>query len=292
MMTEFAEFVTRQQEIGATVDDIVHLQVPEDPAVVADVRLKGAMVLGCTLANERGDHEAVLSTASSVRDYTAPKLGATHPMAPVGPYDGPGGQHGPLRWLPYITAYQQASDESKVTLMPTGPRGPFDIVRTVWLARTSIGVATSLENRTGDSAKTSIGEHAYFAMPVTPSSPDTLLINGVPLDDPLIGGKNAFTSLMGGQAIYWRNFGGQAKVQFPDGKRVDIEATLVRDGSGPRDLIPDMLIWHRPGTDTVCFEPIGGCVPGETREQPIEDNRALSLRPGQAVELATTVTLR
>lgn len=295
MMTEYDNFVAAQRQIDADSNDIVRLRVPEDPMVEAAVQPKGAMVLRCTLASEQGGYETVLSTASPVEDHTISKLEATHPMAPVdSPHSGrPDSQHSPLRWLPYEAAYKHTPVGSMVTLKPMGPPGPFNIVRTVRLARTSITLATALTNLMEHPVTTSIGERAYFAMPAVPWSPDSLLVNGKRLGDPLIGGYNALAALLRGQAIYWKNFNGQAAVQFPDGKRVGIEASLTREGGriGPKELTPDMLVWHRPNTDTVCFEPIGGCVSGKIRENPIHDNHALSLQPKQSVRLTTTITL-
>lgn len=285
----FSEYVEEWRQTDADLSGIVRLRTPESTVATADVRLKGAMVLHCVLESDQSGPATVLtSTANTFEQYSVSKLGATHPMSPVGSYEGPGGQHGPLRWMQYEET--EPGSLSVVSLVAKHPDWPIRATRIVGLLNQStIGIATFITNRTLDVNNTSLGEHAYFAMPEPPQNAGELLVNGKSLDHPSIGGGGAFDAVMAGKAIFWQGFEHSADITFPNGMPVRIIADYDRS-SGARSN-PGMLIWHRPETQTVCFEPVIGCRPGETPQDPPSSNQALRIGPGQGALLRTAIKL-
>jgi hypothetical protein len=139
-----------------------------------------------------------------------------------------------------------------------------------------------VKNTSGIGMDTSLGEHAYFAMPQEPQSPKDLTINGLTLDNEKIGGGGAFEKVMEGVAVHWAGFNNQAIIGFPDGREVRIST-----GRNTHDI--DMVIWHRPGTETVCFEPVLGCRFND--EGKLVDNRGFWLPAGKSIQLETGLEL-
>lgn len=290
-MTEsvaFEVYVGAQMENDADLADIVRLYAPDSEIATADVRPKGAMVLHCVLESDSAGPAVVLTnTADSYAGYSVSKLGATHPMGPVGPYDGPGGQHGPLRWLNYTNQVVSDGRHARTDLEAYKEGWPMRIQRSAqFISASTFMLSTRVANTSGIEFNYSLGEHVYFDMAVQPQSATELRVNGMTLDDKRVGGSGSFEAVMEGRALYWRGFDGQASITFPDDKEVRISAGQnVQDSS--KDT--DMLIWHRPKTNTICFEPVRGCVPSEDGR--IADNQRLRIAAGQSTRLLTVVEL-
>jgi hypothetical protein len=287
----FEEHVESQRLAEADLMDIVRLRAPGSEVTTTDVRLKGAMLLHSILENPSAGPAVVLtSTAQDFGGYAVPKLGATHPMSPVGPYEGPGGQHGPLRWLMYheVPNSQGEWDPYALNLLASERGWPIIAQRTVRMESPSkLVLGTELKNMTQATVGTSIGEHAYFAMPVAPQSASDLRVNGLSLDHEQIGGGGAFEKVMGGKALLWPGFNGKTDITFPDGRVIRIGA---RQYGSRKEQKVDMLIWHRPGTDTICFEPAVGLRPDESGKS-VGSNRGSVLLGSQSVRLETTIEL-
>jgi hypothetical protein len=143
-----------------------HIKNLRSGRATAAVRRDGAMILYCTLMGRDGLTTILTGTFG---DYQVPKLGASHPMSPVGPSTRPGGQHGPLRWLEYKERTATSSEDQLVLRSDVPPDAPIGCVRAIELSENAIKVSTRVLNQTLELLPTSIGEHFYFGLPVEPT---------------------------------------------------------------------------------------------------------------------------
>jgi hypothetical protein len=106
-------------------------------------------------------------------------------------------------------------------------------------------------------------------------------------------GDGALADIMSGKARYWSGYDGSAMIHFPDGREIVMASTYDLNGNpDTAAYTPGMLAWRRPNTRTICFEPIAGCLPGATPDQPMISNEMLSIVPVGALSMHTTINLR
>lgn len=240
------------------------------------IRLQGGFVTRCVLTSpSSGEAIPVLYAAD---DLTDPKLTASHIMSPVGPdKDGFGGNHGFPRYANYH-AFEQwlDKDTGAVTLPLHAMRSDMGLglSKKFSLAANKLVSTTVLRNNQEAPEATSLGEHNYFVL--DDEDPTRLTVNGKSLDALL--GEGATDEIMDGNAQYWPDFPGFARIAFPKGYGIDLTAIALRDGVVPEDNV-GMLFWHKKGIPSICFEPtVGFDMPDRNKGAIIPGYSALGLR--------------
>jgi hypothetical protein len=252
----FQATVARNQNVAAAPTYEHRVRLGESALAV---RRRGSFVTGCTL--RRPSDGQLVDILACGSDISVPKLRASHPMMPVGPHDGPGGQHGALRWLDFKEAGRDEKEgEARLALTaPTPDTAPF-VTRSFVLRPSMLTTITSVLAARRP-LKTSLGHHDYYPLPDGDCS--GVRINGQPLDD-LLDEKGATEAIMGGEARYWGGFTGNAQADFPGGLSIGITAEILsRPGGSYTRAEPiraplGMLIWHQPDSEHICLEPTIG----------------------------------
>ena len=250
----------------------------ETPLSNLDVRLRGAFITNCALTSPTtGDRVDVLY---SEPDLKKPKITATHSMVPAGPYDGIGGQHGFPRWADYHE-FSLPDDESTgakaMALQAKRSDSGLSLVKTFILREAALATKTTIRSSEATAEQTSIGEHLYFTLPG--ENFHGLKVNGRSLDQLL--GQGSQEAVQHGDTLYW-DFGGQADIDFPAGHRIRLSAQFEGDTKYPLA----MWIWKRPGSPSICFEPIAG-----VKYLDKDDTSGLTVHPYGSAELRTRIDL-
>ncbi len=245
---------------------------------VAGGRHCGGFVTRLALESvQAGDVVEVLYTPPDAQDI---KLSAWHPMMPVGPSDGLGGQHGYLRWVRHEPGeITQNHLSAAIELTPHRSDAQPELTRVMLLQPDSFTATTLALSRSMSSGGTSWGEHIYFALPE--GTPADIRIGGERLDTLLRPG--AAQGVAAGDAQFWPDFPGDAVVTFPD-KEILLQATYTEAGGYTTVQGFGMLIWQRPGQPSICLEPVRGYSP-ET------GNSGLALPAGRLASMATTIQM-
>jgi len=245
------------------------------------LRTEGAYITRLLLTTSGGRPVDVLYAGphTSVR-----KLDASHIMSPVGPSDGPGGQHGPARWLDYDApphlqtqtrnGFAGVQLQSKNPLV--GPDAEVPFGKFFELGPHHLYTRTTVYNPT-DELRTSIGEHFYFSL--EDEFTDGLTVNGQPLDNVL--GDGALERVMRGESQFWEGYNGDARIRFPAGHIVSLSTEV--DDVATTDTM-GMLIWHREDTPSICFEPTIGF-------HPERGNEGIELADWSSATLGTRIEL-
>ena len=98
-MTERPSFA-REIELNKNAAEVSNRAARiETTASSLDIRYRGAYITDCELSSPTTGRR--INILYSEQETTKPKLTATHPMVPAGPYEGIGGQHGFPRWSDY-----------------------------------------------------------------------------------------------------------------------------------------------------------------------------------------------
>lgn len=222
----------------------------------ATMRLRGGFITQLALRSEtRGEMVEILHCQ---KDLSVRKLQATHAMSPVGPSEGLGGQHGPMRWLDHIVYDGRpvlAEEGPELNAIVKGGRGMPVACRSVLLRDNSAVIATTLHARDA-AVDTSVGEHFYFAMPA--GTTRDVRINNHPIDR-LIG-AGAADKVASGKAQFWPEPERKLRVELAD------RAFTLDTGVGAMDGVEGAasggwLLWQRPGTPSICIEPVAGFTP-------------------------------
>lgn len=299
----FAARVANNREADKVPETSYHITTAGSELVM---RRRGGYILRGALTDLEGEQAEVFYCGP---DTSAAKLDASHPMMPVGPYGGPGGQHGALRWIDHevfesVSSPAHASMRTEASL----PRSMTSFTRQFYLQPGSLTVMSqiALPDGPGDQihpsdtfppdadlgrhsfleheVQTSLGDHNYFIM--AGENPEELLINGQNLDN-LLGKPGAARKIMNGEPHFWQGFGydagGQAIVQLPGGRVIQIN---VGTDSQQQSASLGMLLWRRPGTPSVCLEPSLGVMEMTTQGL---DQRALHLAHGAVTSAALVV---
>lgn len=251
-------------------------RVEHESGSTLEIREQGCFVTELTLTYPQTREQ--VAVLYSEPDHTVPKLVASHIMSPVGPSEGPGGQHGYARWVPYrvIDRSQTPQGDKQVAMEAFRGDHPIGITKDFTLYDDILTMATTIENHGDTDVQTSLGEHLYFNF--TEGSERDIRVNRRTLDELL--GEGAQASIMAGDAVHWADFEGAAVIHFPAGHAIGLEAGLA---SGDNSQL-GMLIWHKPGTDSICFEPTVGI-------GSLTDNHELTLPAGGSVTLTTMIEL-
>ncbi len=275
-MTEptFSDIIKLTQTAERVSD--VSERVEHESGSALEIREQGCFVTELTLTYPGTDKR--VDVLYSDPDHTVPKLVASHIMSPAGPSEGLGGQHGFARWAPYrvIDRSQTPQGDKQIALEALRGEHPIGITKDFTLCDDILTMVTTIENHGDTDTQTSLGEHLYFNF--TEGSEHDIRINRRTLDELL--GEGAQASIMAGDAVYWPDFEGAAVIHFPAGHTIGLEAGLA---SGDNSQL-GMLIWHKPGTDSICFEPTVG-IAG------LGDNHNLTLPAGGSVTLMTMIEL-
>ena len=251
------------------MDEYSYLHSVATPESSLIVRRMGGFIVDCSLTSPTTGVRRSVFYSPANENIRKRKLQASHVMMPVGPYDGPGGQHGPLRWLPYDAEGTMVShiDYVRLNLRPTEREQGglkvsqyFDLVNGDTLERT-LDFANLWKD--GNTIQTSLGFHDYLNLP---KGSEPFNINGQRIDD-LLEERGAEEAIMGGNARLWHGFGGLALVHMPDGSELKLkgETCTVSNHPGDNPLVShqvNMLLWSRPDTEGdnpfICLEPVIG----------------------------------
>jgi galactose mutarotase-like enzyme len=238
---------------------------------ILSVRLRGCFITTCRLMDPRTGSAVDILFAE--KDHAIPKLMATHTMSPAGPFEGPGGQHGFPRWADYRVT-EQSDESGKLTLETHRSDDRIMLKKAFELSDHALVSHTTVYNPGEDTFRTSLGEHYYYPLP--DNSTDGLTINGHDIDSLL--GDGTLAQIMDGDAAFWGDWSGTADIRFPAGYSLRLEASAT-----PETNI-GMLLWHKPGSGTICFEPTAGYKHGHM-------NTCLCLESGEQGTLTSSLTL-
>lgn len=238
------------------------------------VRKRGCFIADSALLDPKTD--SYINIFYCEPDLAKSKLSASHIMSPVGPSDTPGGQHGFARWVDYeamptVNGLQLASDV---------PSDAPKMTKYFEIDRSALRMTSELYNATQQTMQTSLGEHAYFRL--KDAETGGLTVNGKTIDELL--GSNALDEIMSGRAQLWGDFGGDATITFPEGHTMRIQSSYDINTEVGEVSNLGMLLWRRPGTDSICFEPtVGFAADGYNQAIELTADSKLSLH--SAIEL-------
>jgi len=215
------------------------------------VRLRGCFVTDCQLTNPI-THDRI-KVLHADPDQTKPGLNSSHIMMPVGPSSDIGGRHGFPRWADYHEVSRNESDDGHKQIALQAGRSDMGLglAKMFEISDRFIITNTTAFNSEDESVRTSLGEHLYFNL--INEKVDGLMVEGVTLDNLL--GEGSTEAIMRGEPCFWDGFDQEAVIHFPAGYTIRLRAETDVDES------VGMLIWHRPGTDSICFEPTVGYNP-------------------------------
>ena len=218
-----------------------------------EVRARGCFITDCELANPLSGKK--MRILYSNPNHSTAKLTASHMMSPIGSSEDIGGQHGFPRWADYhkFTQSDGENGERRVSFQAKRSDTGMGIVKAFELGESYITSETTVSNYEPETIDTSLGEHLYFRL--EDEETDGLLVDGQTIDELL--GEGSLKSIIKGEASYWASFDRQVIVDFPDGHSIRIGVSV----SGAEQDLVGMLIWHRPGTESICFEPTVGFDP-------------------------------
>ena len=249
---------------------------------------------GATIRELRLGNVEVLTTGTALdpHDIEQPlKIDAAHTMLPVGPSDlGP--QHGVSRYSEYEVEH---STTTSVTLRNWDRLRNFGHTKEVGLFDDSAVITDTIENLALESTQTSAGEHLYFKVPeaelegirlVEEDGNDTV-IRGHNEDGSIFEGTYAdiVKKIQQGDTVYGENFSGSQLIEIPGVGQVRLLAEAAK--SSGDDVRVDFHIWHRPGSDTVCFEPVVGFNVDEDGDH----NDGIRLGPDESLQLRSEIQL-
>lgn len=240
------------------------------------VREQGGYIVEALLKDASG---RIVPLLFADADISRTKINASHSMIPAGPYDGLGGQHGFARWADYDVTVAG----NVLSMTAQTPEGGLGIHKNIRLEPSTITIICQATNHGSQIIHTSIGEHLYFTLPGERSE-GMLLGTDAPLAP--IPEREA---IMRGETVFWDTFDGRVVAEFPDGgKTISMYVTTTTaDEHGARrpcKAPTGMLLWHRPGTESICLEPVVGSMS-------LPDNKHLEIEPGCTVIMRTTITL-
>jgi hypothetical protein len=211
------------------------------------VRQRGCFITECRLTSPTSNQQVEVLHADS--DHRVAKLTASHIMSPVGPSEGIGGQHGFPRWADFHPFDREDGPDGAKRLSLQAKRSDtgLSVVKAIDLLDNQIASQTIISNPSAEPQSVSLGEHYYFTL--TDEDPTGLKVNGSTLDELL--GEDAQRKIMGGEPLFWADFDGSASIEFPVGYSLKLSAESTEGKVG-------MLVWHREGTPSICFEPTVG----------------------------------
>lgn len=249
----------------------------ETAASSLEMRLRGAFITDCELTSPTSGVR--IDVLYSETDLTKPKITATHPMVPAGPYDGVGGQHGFPRWSDYheFPLEDGANGEKRMAIQAKRSDNGLSLTKAVELTESSVTTHTTIRSSDEANERTSMGEHLYFSL--TDEDLTGLTINGQSINELLGDGSEDIVKNDG--TLYW-NFGGEAVIKFPAGHTIKLSAAFEGTTEHPLAL----WIWKRSGSPSICLEPIVGV---EHLDE--DDTAGVQIQPYSAATLSTKIEL-
>jgi galactose mutarotase-like enzyme len=217
----------------------------------ADIRNRGGFITDLVL-----DGEKILYTPEN-STLLESKMRASHPMAPAGPSEGIGKQHGPFRWIDY---HQLWNDGSTVALQAERPDLGLGSARLYQLDENSITIEHRLLNSTHESEQTSVGEHLYFQLP---DKLDRTILDGIRINDKRLSealSVEEYESILNdGTPVIADAFSeGPVKISLPNHEIELSSELLTGQDDTPTGTPVDLWIWYKSDSASICFEPVAG----------------------------------
>ncbi len=249
------------------------------------IRTEGALIAELWVAERR------VLTSPAGDDFEQPvKTDATITMLPVGP-SAVGPQHGASRYLDYgieHSAGHSVKLAAKDTLRGVGH------LKTITLESTGLTVTDEVvSNSNHGETGLSLGEHFYFAVEeidmagvkFLDGAGAEQLITARKLDGAEQTGILAgfLPELKAGRSIYLDRFNGSQIISIPGLGEVTLQARAMSES---QEHTVGLLIWHRPGSNSMCFEPVTGFMVGDEGRL---HNDGIVLAPGELVTLVSRV---
>ena len=235
------------------------------------IRLAGSYITKLELLSKK-DNKAYSILYSDI-DVLKPKINASHPMCPVGKYDGLGGQHGFPRWINY--QIKSLSLDSLLICNSIVHDGLI-IMRSFNLDKNGLLITSTIKNKSNELVKTSLGEHLYFNLN---QSINSLLFNKKNINE-YLNDQNASKKIMNGQAIHSDVYSGLVIIDFT-------EYSLCVEAKTNKNEKVNLSFWHREHTKSICFEPTVGYIDNSN----VFNNKLVSLKPDESLALFTKIKL-
>lgn len=270
----FSDQIEANKGAEIVPDATTTLEIPANSRLT--IRSRGCFVTDYSVIDKLSGE--TIKLLYSDPDLTTSKLTASHVMSPVGPSEGIGGQHGFPRWADY-QQYPQADGpdgDKRTTFQAKRSDLGLGVSKIFELGRDHLTTETTMVNSESTDALTSLGEHLYFTL--DDEVVDGLRVNGQSLDQLLGPGTEA--AVMSGQAYFWPTPTNPVEIEFPSGHSLTLQAEL----SSKQPTTLGMLIWHRPGSPSICFEPTAGF-------NSSQHNTELAIGPHQSITLTTRIEL-
>ena len=209
------------------------------------IRLAGSYIIKLELLSKKDNK--TYSVLYSDNDALKPKINASHPMCPVGKYDGIGGQHGFPRWINYQV---KCSFLDSLLIYNSTVYDGLTIMRSFNLDKNGLSITSTIKNRSNELIKTSLGEHLYFNLNQDINS---LLFNKRNING-YLNDQNAIKKIMSGQAIHSDVYSGSVMI-------IDFtEYSLCIEAKANKNEKVNLSFWHRENTKSICFEPTVGYI--------------------------------
>ena len=104
-----------------------------------------------------------------------------------------------------------------------------------------------------------------------------MTINDTRLDELLPPGVIA--TIMAGEPYHWIDNPESLTISFRDGRVIELSATSAISQNGDSVAHPtSYLIWHKPGTNSICIEPVVGYKPNHDGQIDLTAGSSLQLR--------------
>jgi len=285
-MSEYTQRFVDEIAANRTGEVPIDLVELENGHSALSIRKRGCFIIGLNLS-AYGVTAPILFAEDN---HAEAKLTASHPMSPVGPYDGIGGQHGFPRWAGYheFQLPDGPSGERRVSMQAMRSDEGLSMTRGYALFGSGLSIASTVRNSTEAAERTSLGEHLYFWLPNQDAA--GLRLDHLPLDERLEE-PGATEAIMNGQPYFWGGFRGGSLIHFPDGRLVNVAAHAFVETPEGEQIAADeelgMIIWHCKNTESICFEPTLGF----RSEGDAYNNERLVLDGYHSVTLETGIAL-
>jgi galactose mutarotase-like enzyme len=283
-ITQAIERAVRPHHVYELQSGDVTAHVLQTGGAIRDLTIDGRVILVSSIGAE--------SEESALKQ---PAL--THTTFPHGTIDE-GIKHGSSRYAEYETGFRVANKLSLLAVDRTANLGHEKQI-SINPDGDGILITDTLVNLGSEEHETSLGEHPYFKINEesiedirilaewesdTPQEMDVIredgtLLRGVTFD-------RMVPYILAGEAILVDSSHYSMRLSIDDGRDIAITAFARVDN----EIEPvRWLFWYRPGTDTLCVEPVLGLV---IDSDATLYNRELQLLPSQEATLQTGITLR
>lgn len=231
--------------------------------------------------------------------YRSQRLSSgTHSMVPAGKYEGIGKQHGFPRWCDYALLFDEITEDGEIHAAFQAKRSDdgLSLARSYILNESSLEITTTIQNQhivdrpeKSDKLKeeTSMGDHYYFVL--KDEDTGSLRVDGKSINElgvKILDAENedSYSSpeeaLLDSKTLFWDFPDGKAEISFPGGYKINLSAFFEGDSEQPIGL----WIWKRPGTESICFEPVVGV------DENL-NNDGIRIEPGDTATLSTKIEI-